>query len=291
VNRPIADPYTRYIVAREKVNQGAAVLLTSVAAARRLGIPQDRWVFLHGRADLRERDLLDRADLSAGPASVMAVQHALDQAGIGAEDLATIDLYSCFPAPVFNICDGLGLDPEDSRGLTVTGGLPFFGGAGNNYSMHAIAETVQRARSEPGSYGLVGANGGIMSKYSAGVYSTTPAAWTPDNGKDLQAKIDGWAAPAQARYADGPATIETYTVKHARDGARTGIVVGRLDRSQARFVAKGDDPDLLDLLTAAKEPIGQAVYVRSFGPGNRVTTTRARMDELFPLEPQVLRYR
>ena len=38
-NRPIADPYTRYIVAREKVNQGAAVLLTSVAAARRLGIP------------------------------------------------------------------------------------------------------------------------------------------------------------------------------------------------------------------------------------------------------------
>jgi acetyl-CoA C-acetyltransferase len=287
VNRPIADPYTRYIVAREKVNQGAAVLLTSVAAARRLGIPQDRWVFLHGRADLRERDLLDRADLSAGPASVMAVQHALDQAGIGAEDLATIDLYSCFPAPVFNICDGLGLDPEDSRGLTVTGGLPFFGGAGNNYSMHAIAETVQRARSEPGSYGLVGANGGIMSKYSAGVYSATPAAWTPDNGKDLQAKIDGWAAPAQARYADGPATIETYTVKHSRDGSRTGIVIGRLDRSQARFVAQGDDPDLLDLLTAAQEPIDQPVYVRSFGPGNRVTTTRARMDELFPPEQPV----
>ena len=140
-NRPIADPYTRYIVAREKVNQGAAVLLTSVAAARRLGIPADRWVFLHGHADLRERDLMDRADLSAGQASVLAVQQALDQAGIGVAELATIDLYSCFPAPVFNICDGLGLAPEDPRGLTVTGGLPFFGGPGNNYSMHAIAET------------------------------------------------------------------------------------------------------------------------------------------------------
>ena len=287
-NRPIADPYTRYIVAREKVNQGAAVLLTSVAAARRLGIPQDRWVFLHGHADLRERDLLDRADLSVGPASVMAVQHALDQAGIGAADLATIDLYSCFPAPVFSICDGLGLDPEDPRGLTVTGGLPFFGGPGNNYSMHAIAETVQRARSVPGSYGLVGAT---MSKYSVGVYSTTSAAWSPNNSKDLQAEIDGWTAPEQARYADGPATIETYTVKHARDGARTGIVIGRLDRSQARFVAKGDDPELLDLLTAAQEPAGQPVYVRSFGTGNRVTTTRARMDELFPPEPPVLRDR
>ena len=54
-------------------------------------------------------------------------------------------------------------------------------------------------------------------------------------------------------------------------------------------MARGDDPDLLDLLTAAKEPIGQAVYVRSFGFGNRVTTTRARMDELFPPEPPVLR--
>jgi len=248
-------------------------------------------VFLHGHADLRERDLLDRADLSAGPASAMAVRHALAVAGIGADDPATIDLYSCFPAPVFNICDGLGLDPADPRGLTLTGGLPFFGGAGNNYSMHAIAETVQRARRAPGSYGLVGANGGIMSKYSAGVYSTIPAAWTPDRSADLQAEIDGWPAPEQARYADGPATIETYTVTYRRDGTRTGIVVGRLDRDGRRFVAKGEDPGLLDLLSSAKEPIGQAVYVRSFGFGNRVATSRARMDELFPPEPAVLRDR
>src|SRR5262249_55540381 len=191
-NRPIADPYTRYIVAREKVNQGAAVLLMSVAAARRLGVPSDRWVFLPGHADLRERELLDRADLSSGAASVLAARHALDIAGITTADLATIDLYSCFAAPVFNICDGLGLDPQDPRGLTVTGGLPFFGGAGNNYSMHAIAETVQRARRAPGSYGLVGANGGIMSKYSAGVYSTVPAGWTPDRSAELQEEIDGW---------------------------------------------------------------------------------------------------
>ena len=104
-NRLIADPYPRYIVAREKVNQGAAVLLMSVAAARRLGVPGERWVFLRGHADLRERDLLDRADLSASPAAVLAARHALEMAGISAGDLATIDLYSCFPVPVFNICD------------------------------------------------------------------------------------------------------------------------------------------------------------------------------------------
>jgi acetyl-CoA C-acetyltransferase len=291
-NRPIADPYTRYIVAREKVNQGAAVLLASVATARRLGIPADRWVFLPGHADLRERDLMDRADLSVGPASVMAARHALEMAGIRAGDLATIDLYSCFPAPVFNICDTLGLEPDDPRGLTLTGGLPFFGGAGNNYSMHAIAETVQRARRAPGSYGLVGANGGIMSKYSAGVYSTTPAAWTPDRSAELQAEIDSWPAPPQTRQPDGWATIETYTIKHGRDGTRTGIVIGRLEADGSRFVARGDDRDseLLDLLTSP-EPIGQPVFVGSFGFGNRVTVSRARMDELFPPEPLVLRDR
>src|SRR5215831_16343308 len=257
-NRPIADPYTRYLVAREKVNQGAAVLLMPVAAARRLGIRQDRWVF----------------------------RHALAVAGIGTGDLATIDLYSCFPAPVFNICDGLGLSPDDPRGLTVTGGMPFFGGAGNNYSMHAIAETAARARADPGSYGFVGANGGIMNKYSAGIYSTAPAAWRPDASGALQAEIDGWAAPPGARRADGWATIETYTVKHGRDGARTGIVIGRLDDGGRRFVARTDDRDtgILGLL-ATGEPIGERVYVRSFDFGNRVTTTAARMGKLFPAEP------
>jgi acetyl-CoA C-acetyltransferase len=293
VNRPIADPYTRYVVAREKVNQGAAVLLMSVAAAQRLGVPADRWVFLHGHADLRERDLMDRADLSASPAAVLAARQALEMAGIGPGDLATIDLYSCFPAPVFNICDGLGLPADDPRGLTLTGGLPFFGGAGNNYSMHAIAETVQHARRVPGSYGFVGANGGVLSKYSAGVYCSTPAAWTPDSSAALQSEIDSWPALAEARYADGQATIETYTLIHGRDGARTGIVIGRLDADGRRFVARGDDRDtgLADLLSSAAEPIGERVYVRSFGFGNRVTVSEAAMDELFPPQPAVLRDR
>jgi acetyl-CoA C-acetyltransferase len=283
-NRPIADPYTRYIVAREKVNQGAAVLLMSVAAARRLGVPQDRRVFLHGHADLRERALMERADLSASPAAVMAARHALEVAGITADDLTAIDLYSCFPAPVFNICDGLGIAPDDPRGLTLTGGLPFFGGAGNNYSMHAIAEAVQRVRSEPGSFGFVGANGGIMSKYSAGVYSTTAAPWTADRSSGLQAEIDAWPAPEGATRADGWATIETYTVKHSRDGRRAGIVIGRLEADGRRFVARGDDDALLGLLTSG-EPVGARVYTRSFGTGNTVTISDARVRELHPPGP------
>jgi acetyl-CoA C-acetyltransferase len=265
-NRPIADPYTRYVVSREKVNQGAAALLMSVGAARRLGVPTERWVFLPGHADLRERDLLDRADLSRSPAAVVAAQHALDVAGISFADLSHLDLYSCFAAPVFTITDAFGLSPDDPRGLTVTGGLPFFGGAGNNYSMHAIAEVVQRVRRDPGSFGFVGANGGLMSKYSAGVYTTTPSEWTPDNSAVLQAEVDAWPAPVEARHADGWATIETCTVTHRRDGKRTGIVIGRLEADDRRFLALADDVTLLDV----PEPIGSRVHVSSSGRGNRV---------------------
>jgi acetyl-CoA C-acetyltransferase len=283
-NRPIADPYTRYIVARDQVNQGAAVLLMSVAAAQRLGVPREKRVFLHGHADLRERDLLDRADLSAGPASVMAACHALEVAGVHAGEVATFDFYSCFPVAVFNTAvDGLGLAADDPRGLTLTGGLPFFGGAGNNYSMHAIAETVQRARAAPGTFGFVGANGGMLSKYSAGIYSTTPAAWRADDSAALQAEVNAWAAPAQTDKANGWATIETYAVKHDRTGNRTGIVVGRLEADGSRFLAattKGDQ-EILDLLSAG-EPIGQRVFAKATARGNRVTTTGTRMARLYP---------
>ena len=288
-NRPIADPYTRFLVARDQVNQGAAVVIMSVQAAQDLDVPQDKWVFLHGHADLRERDLFDRQDLSSSPAAVMASEHALEIAGIDVADLATLDLYSCFPIAVSNVTDGLGLTADDPRGLTLTGGLPFFGGAGNNYSMHAIAETVDRCRKEPGTFGFVGANGGTLSKYSVGIYSTTPTQWREDRSAQLQAEIDAWPAVPVADHPDGWATIETYTVKHGRSG-RTGIVIGRLDATGERFIATGIDSDtgILDLLDGP-EPIGQRIYVRSFGYGNRVTVTDRRMNELHPLQMPRLR--
>src|SRR5205823_6292149 len=153
-----------------------------------------KWVYLRGHADMVEQKLLDRADMSSSPASVTAVREALSVAGIALDDVATFDLYSCFPIPVFNICDGVGLAADDPRGLTLTGGLPFFGGPGNNYSMHGIAETVNEMRDRPGQFGLVGANGGIMSKYSVGLYSTEAADWRPDGSATLQERVAGFPA-------------------------------------------------------------------------------------------------
>jgi len=269
-NRLTADPFPRRMVARDQANQGAAVLLTSVGQARALGVPEDRWVYLLGGADVRERTVIERQDLAHSPASVMAVRRALDAAGASLADIGAFDLYSCFPIAVFNICDELGLRPDDPRGLTLTGGLPFFGGAGNNYSMHAIASLVRWLRAHPGAKGLVGANGGFLSKYSVGVYSTTPAEWRGFDSKPLQLEIDAWAAPALAPGYEGEADIETYTIDYAGPEPRA-VVLGRTATGE-RVVAAALDPALVRRLID-EEPLGGRVTMASGAEGRTVVTT------------------
>jgi acetyl-CoA C-acetyltransferase len=266
-NRMICDPYPRLLVARDQVNQGAAAVLMSTAAARRLGVPEEKWVYLRGHADVVDQSLLDRADLSYNSASILAVQEALAVAGVGIDDVATFDLYSCFPVPVFNFCDGMNLRPDDPRGLTLTGGLPYFGGPGNSYSLHAIAETVNEMRSKPGTFGLIAANGGIMSKYSVGVYSTEAAEWNSDNSAQLCSSIAARPAVPVAEHPDGMGTIETYTVRYDWP-VRTGIIVGRLDSDRNRFMAVTEDPELVALLTDS-EPLGARIRVRPDDKTNR----------------------
>jgi acetyl-CoA C-acetyltransferase len=114
---------------------------------------------------------------------------------------------------------------------------------------------------------VVGANGGIMSKYSVGVYSTTPVQWKRDRSAELQTQIAAAPTVAVTEHADGPGTIETYTVR--RDNGRlTGVIIGRLDADNSRFLATTEDDELIALLTDG-EPLGQPVCVRSLHYGNR----------------------
>ncbi|MDZ7882277.1 MAG: acetyl-CoA acetyltransferase [Mycobacterium sp.] len=264
-NRMICDPYPRLMVARDQVNQGAAVLIMSVAAARRLSVPESKWVYLHGHADLVEQQLLDREDLSASLSAKKAVAEALRVAGIGLADVNTFDLYSCFPFPVFSVCDSAGLATDDPRGLTLTGGLPYFGGPGNSYSLHGIAETVDEMRSKPGAFGLVGANGGVMSKYSVGVYSTAPAEWTADDSAALQAEIAALPTVPVTRDADGTGTIETYSVRYDWPET-TGVIIGRLEADNSRFMALSTDEALVALMSNG-DPLGARIEVKSTEDG------------------------
>lgn len=268
-NRMICDPYPRLLVARDQVNQGAAVLLMSVEAARRLGVPEDKWVYLHGHADMIEQGLLERVDLGASPAAVHAGWEALRVAGIGVDDVATFDLYSCFPFPVFVVCEALELAADDPRGLTLTGGLPYFGGPGNSYSLHAIAETVCEMRDRPGKFGFVGANGGTMSKYSVGIYSTRPVEWRTDNSATLNAEVAALPTVAVTEWPEGRGTIETYSVRYDWP-VRTGVIIGRSDADNSRFMAITEDEDLVALMSDG-DPLGAAITVRRDGKVNRAT--------------------
>lgn len=266
-NRMICDPYPRLLVARDQVNQGAAAVLMSVEAARRLGVAEDKWVYLHGHCDMTEQGLLDRVDLGASPAAAHAAREALRVAGIGVDDVATFDLYSCFPFPVFVVCEALGVGGDDQRGLTVTGGLPYFGGPGNSYSLHAIAETVVRTREAPGSFGFVGANGGTMSKYSVGVYSTRPAEWTTNRGAELNAEVAALPTVSVTEWPEGRGTIETYSVRYDWP-VRTGVIIGRSATDNSRFMAVSEDAELVALMSDG-DPLGAAIAVRRDGKVNR----------------------
>lgn len=285
-NRVVADPYRRLMVARDQVNQGAACVIASIATARALGVPEDRWVFLHGHAFLSEQPMLERPDLSRSPATVAAIEHALDVAGASMDDIGPMDLYSCFPIAITTVTDAFDLDTEDPRRLTLTGGLPFFGGAGSNYSLHAVAEVVRRVRREPGVTGLVGANGGQLSKYAVGVYSARPRPWVPDDSTALQAGLDAVPGVPWTEVADGPAVIETFSVEPQRDGSRTAALVCR-DLAGRRFLATAAaDDELLDLLADEDvEPIGRRVHVRHVDHLNRAALTRATLDRWHPVRP------
>ena len=263
-NRWICFPYPRLMNANAIIDQAAAVLVTSVEKAREWGIPQDRWVFLHGCADgtdtwvVSERDKLD-----ASPAIRGCARIALDMAGKKVADVAAFDLYSCFPSAVEVAMKEIGIAEDDSRPISVTGGLPFFGGPGNNYVTHSIAEMVNVVRRKPGSFGMVTANGNYLTKHSAGLYSTEPTKgfWKRQDPKIFQAELDAGPKRKVETKPAGTGTIETYCVTYGKDEPERGYIVGRLDASGDRFVAMSPaDPAVLaDMLT--KEQLGRKVTV------------------------------
>ena len=265
-NRIVAEPYPRMTVARDQVNQAAAIIIASAAKARELGVPEDKWVHIHAVTSATELELSERPDLSANPASIASVERALEIAGKGMEDMAFLDFYSCFAIPVFNQCDHFGLSANDPRGLTLTGGLPFFGGAGNNYSAHAICEAVERVRAHRGQFALVGANGGWMSKYATGIYSTEPADWSGERVAALPKASNG---VARSNDPFDQATVESYTINYSKTGS-DAVWIGR-NADGARVVGIAD---LSDEATRAAfesgEPFGAKLTVTRDDRGRNV---------------------
>ncbi len=217
-NRMIGYPYPKLMNSNNDVDMGAALIMCSVEAARRLGVPDDRWVFPHSGTDCHEHNYASNRDTFARtPAIEVGGARALELAGVDIDDVELIDLYSCFPSAVQLGAQSLGIDL--TRQWSRTGGLTFAGGPWNNYTMHAIATVVAELRARPDAHAFVWANGGFATKHSFGVYSCRPPA-RPFAHDHPQAEIDAlpFRPLAPMEDAAGPATIEAYTVMFSRDG-------------------------------------------------------------------------
>jgi acetyl-CoA C-acetyltransferase len=219
-NRMIGYPYTKYTVAVMDVDMAGALLVATHDCADALGVPLDQRVYLRGWCYATDPVLVaEHADLARSPAMRAAGAEALRGAGIGVDDVAAFDLYSCFASSLHFACDALGLDPLDARGLTTTGGLPYHGGPASGYLTHSIAAMVRRLRSQPGDFGLVSGVGMHMTKHVFGVYSSTPGPLVPPDERAVQVALDreNPAMPVVAEH-EGDATVAAYSVVHGREG-------------------------------------------------------------------------
>lgn len=262
-NRMVAFPYTKYLNAVMETDQAAGVWMMSAAAARAYGIPEERWIHPWGGGAAAEQAWFpsERPDFADCPALARAVRCALARSGVELGEIGAFDFYSCFPVAVEMACWLLGLAEDDPRGLTVTGGLPYAGGPGNNYTLHALAAMLERLRGAPGTLGLVTGNGWYLTKHSAIVLSSAPppAAGAPAAVPEPE---DAPAVTVHPRVS-GPAHVVTYTVLYGRDGAPVrGIVIGRAGSGE-RFLANlPDDRGLLEAFVA-RERVGTAGRVAS----------------------------
>ncbi len=271
-NRMVVFPYPKRMCANIAVDQAAALLLCSYEAARAAGVSEDRLVFPRSSADAHDHYFFtERERLDASPAIALAGRAALDGAGIGIDDVARFDLYSCFPVAVEIALDALGLagPPGDERPLTVTGGLGFAGGPVNNYPTHAIATMVGACREDPGSVGFVSALGWYSTKHSVGCYSTTPptTGFARTDPARTQAAVDATPRREPAGPYTGPATLEASSVGFDRDGTPSAATVSVLTPDGRRALAMTRDaPTLAGLTTEPWE--GRSVQVHTDGTTN-----------------------
>jgi acetyl-CoA C-acetyltransferase len=267
-NRLIAWPYTKLMVANPTVNQGAAILITSLANAKRAGIDKRRCIHIWGGAAANEpRDYLQRDHYYESHAQNAVLEAAAMIAGGKAFD--ALELYSCFPCVPKMARRTLGLGADVMP--TVTGGLTFFGAPLNNYMTHAACGMVRKLRQSDG-IGLIYGQGEFVTKHHALVLSPVAPiravqSWDPSVQEDADARR-GEVPPFMVE-AEGPASLETFTIIYDRGEVRHGVVVLRTmggGRTLAR-VPRDDEQTLARLTDFQITPVGINGMLKSNADG------------------------
>jgi acetyl-CoA C-acetyltransferase len=280
-NRLVGYPYTKYMVSVMDVDMAAAIVVATHERADALGVPTDQRVYLRGFCYATDPVLVAaRPEMWRSPAMKTAATTAFASAGIGVDDVRHLDLYSCFGSSLHFACDALGVAPLDPRGLTVTGGLPYHGGPGSGYLVHAIAKLADVLRADPGAFGAVSGVGMHMTKHVYGVYSTTPGPLTPPDTATIQRDLDAYPPVPVVPEHTGDATVVAYSVVHGRDGTpESALLVCDLDGG-ARTYARLSDPDACRA-AEQRELVGQSVRLAPHtvtGPAGEVRVNAVIVD-------------
>lgn len=192
------------------VNLAGGILLTSASFATSLSIPQSSWIYPLGGAGTSDAsDFWRRTNFHSSPSISRSLSAALSVSNTTPADLDLIDIYSCFPIVPKLAAAALGLPIVGGpKPLTLLGGLTSFGGAGNNYSMHALTEMTRQLRSGKGKKGLVLCNGGVLSYHYAVVLGTEPRGTEYPVGDALPELVSDDAVPELAERAEGQCVVE-----------------------------------------------------------------------------------
>ena len=263
-NRMVAEPYPKRMNSFPTVDLAAAVFVTTDATADALGIAADARVYPWSTghcADVAPPS--GRPSIHRSGALRAAIEATLRGARLGVDDLTAFDLYSCFPAAVQLSMQVLGLRPDDPRLLTLTGGLPYFGGPGANYVTHAIVAAVERCRGAATQRALVVGVGGAPSDFAATVFAATPpdVAWAIDRCASMAAVLETERVPVD-NTREGRAVVEAMTVVHERDSGPMRVPIIARYADGVRTGAQAADASLAREL-AGTSLVGREVRVGS----------------------------
>lgn len=270
-NRLVAYPYTKQSMAFPTVDMAAANIVVSHEQADRWGVPMDRRLYLRGWGFARDAvHVAARRSLGGSSGMSAAAAQAFQMSGLTLADVDMFDLYSCFGSAVQFAQDALGLDPLDDRPLTVTGGLPYYGGPGSNYMSHSLSHALDEARSGRATTLLLTGVGMHMTKHVAALWSTEPGPLSVPLTDGPQC----YSAPEQppppvAASSDGPAKVRAATsVRTTSESAPFVLAVCELPTGR-RCYARSDSAELVDMVEH-DEWVGQRAEVRSNGPVNEL---------------------
>ncbi|EXJ72739.1 uncharacterized protein A1O5_03886 [Cladophialophora psammophila CBS 110553] len=287
-NRMICFPYPLLMNAFNTINLAGACILTSTVYAEELGIPKEKWIYALGGAGTQDSNhFWERPNYFTSPSIERSIDAALRVSGLTKEDIDLFDFYSCFPIVPKIAASHLNLPiTHGTKPITLLGGLTSFGGAGNNYSMHAITEMTRQLRKGKGRHGLILANGGVMTYQHVLCLSTTRRrGGFPYPDRDpLPEFVTDLPVPKVDAKVEGEheAVIETYTVEFNRDNTPLrAYIVGRLKSTDHRFIANHADEETLEQLSSGPdEKIGRTGRVRNDGKRNLFTLKKETLGKL-----------